>query len=299
MIRAYKLRIAGRAAIIAALMGGSSLSLAQDSAPAPASAVAPPAAVETTIAPPAAVRTLPTANDVVNPAAAQEAATEVSSQRQVAAAPKPRTAPVRANTPVAAAPVAPIAAESVSEPSADVSSASAVTEVSDGTPIIDTTDIAPTKEVAAPSETSFSNEDITLFGGIAAALAAIGLGAAFASRRRRRVVAGDRTATVTPAPGYIAPRPIREDPAFQKFAVAPKQEHAAQRAPNLTRSDVPVTDPLFSTPVTAGPIIDPLFAPKTVVEQPITDPLFANNDRFTSRSRSFEATQSVTPEPVN
>ena len=104
MTRAHKLSIAGKTAIIAALMGGSSLSFAQDAAPTVA-APAPPApvadpVVEPAFTPPAAVRTLPTANDVVNPAAAQEAAAEIASKGQASPAaktpPKPRAAaPVR------------------------------------------------------------------------------------------------------------------------------------------------------------------------------------------------------------
>ena len=57
----------------------------------------------------------------------------------------------------------------------------------------------------------------------------------------------------------------------------------------MTRPDVPITDPLFSTPVMAGPITDPLFAPRNDVQPPITDPLFAKHDRFVGRAPATPA----------
>lgn len=290
MTRAHKLNIAGKTAIIAALMGGSSLSFAQDAAPTvvapaqPAPVQAPAAAPMVT--PPPAVSTLPSPNDIINPAAAQEAATEAAPQRQATATPK-AVSNARVVAPLSTAPAVAIAPEAASDPSTEIAP-----------PALDAIEPAPAAiEETAPIEpvddgvtqdAGVSTEDLTLFGGLAAALAAIGLGAAFASRRRRRIVTDDRVAVVHAAPEYASPRPIKEDPVFQQFASAPAPavvaERPIQRAPVMTRPDVPITDPLFSTPVMAGPITDPLFAPRNDVEPPITDPLFAKHDRFSGRA---------------
>lgn len=306
MTRAHKLSIAGKTAIIAALMGGSSLSFAQDAAPT-VTAPAPPArvadpVVEPAFTPPAAVRTLPNANDVVNPAAAQEAAAETASKRQANPAAKtpskPRAAvPVRSSALVA--PIPTVAPDNVGATSADIAPPQVDSTEPVGTAIEDTAAIAPIDEVVVEQDSGVSSEDMTLFGGLAAALAAIGLGAAFASRRRRRVVGNHSMAVLGATPEYAAPRPIREDPVFQQFATTPAPERVIQRSPVMTRPDVPVTDPLFSTPVIAGPITDPLFAPRNEVEKPITDPLFAKHDRFAGRVRPTETIMPRAPELVN
>lgn len=295
MIRAHKLNIAGKTAIIAALMGGSSPSLAQDAAP---TVVAPaqPAPVEAPAAaplvvPPPAVSTLPSPNDIINPAAAQEAAAEAAPQRQASATSKSVSNP-RVVAPVRAAPTVAGAPEAASDRSPEIAPP-AVDAIERGATIIEeTAPIAPVDD-AVNQDAGVSNEDLTLFGGLAAALAAIGLGAAFASRRRRRVVADDRAAVGHAAPEYAAPRPIKEDLVFQQFAPAPARapivERPIQRAPIMTRPDVPITDPLFSTPVMAGPITDPMFAPRNDVEPPITDPLFAKHDRFVGRAPAAPA----------
>jgi hypothetical protein len=291
MTRAHKLNIAGKTAIIAALMGGSSLSFAQDAAPTVA-APAQPAPVEApdaapVVAPPPAVSTLPGPNDTINPAAAQEAAAEAPRQRPANAAPKAVAKPGA----VAAVPVAPTAAvapDTIIDPSTDMVPPAVDAIEPAGTTIEDTAPIAPVDETIA-QDAGVSNEDMTLVGGLAAALAAIGLGAAFASRRRRRAVADERVAVVHSAPEYAAPRPIKEDPVFQQFAPAAVAERPIQRAPVTTRPDVPITDPLFSTPVMAGPITDPLFAPRNDVQPPITDPLFAKHERFSGRAPSTPA----------
>lgn len=294
MTRANALNIVGKAAIIAALMGGSSLSYAQEitttvavpDQPAPAEA---PVAVPT-MAPPPAVRTLPTANDTINPVAAQEAAAEAASKREAAAAQNPAT---RRSATVAApvAPKAPATAETIDDPVVNIApSADAIEPAS--VSIADTASIPQIDEPVA-AETALSNEDLTLFGGLAAALAALGLGAAFASRRRRRVAADDRLAITSSAPEYAAPPPIKDDPVFQQFAPvvnpAPVAQRPIARSPIMTRPDVPITDPLFSTPVMAGPITDPLFAPRNDVQPPITDPLFARHDRFVGRAPAAQA----------
>lgn len=299
MTRAHTLSIAGKTAIIAALMGGSSLSFAQDAAPTIA-APAPMAPVvapvpEPIFTPPTAVRTLPTENDVVNPVAAQEAAAEAASRREASAVTKaparPQTSkPARAAAP-ATAPTNAVALDAIGEMSSAITPplVDAIEPV--GTTVEDTAAISPVEQPTETAESGVSGEDLTLFGGIAAALAAIGLGAAFASRRRRAVAVDQRIDTLDVKADYVAPRPIREDPVFQQFAATPVQEKVIQRAPIMTRPDVPVTDPLFSTPVSAGPITDPLFAPRNDVERPITDPLFAKHDRFAGRTPAAATTR--------
>lgn len=290
MTRAHKLNIAGKTAIIAALMGGSSLSFAQDSAPiiaAPAQSapVVAPAATPVVIPPPA-VSTLPSPNDIINPAAEQQAATEAAPQRQASATPKAVSKP-RVVEPASAGPAVAIAPEAASEPSTEIAPPAVDAFEPAATIIEETAPVAPVDDVTT-QDAGVSSEDLTLFGGLAAALAAIGLGAAFVSRRRRRIVTDDRVAVVHAAPEYAPPRPIKEDPVFQQFASAPAPaviaERPIQRAPIMTRPEVPVTDPLFSTPVMAGPITDPMFAPPNDVEPPITDPLFAKHDRFSGRA---------------
>lgn len=307
MTRAHKLNIAGKSAIIAALMGGSSLSFAQDAAPmatAPASPapVAAPAA-EPIFTPPAVVRTLPTENDVVNAAAAQEAAAETTSRREpsaVANAPaRLRTsAPIPAATPLAAAQTDAVAPDASREIITQVTPPLTDAIEPAGSTIEDAVAVAPVSQVSTTPENNVSSDDLTLVGGLAAAMAAIGLGAVFASRRRRKVVIVDRAETVNVDREYVAPQPIRDDAAFQRFAAAPTPKRVIHRAPVTTWSDVPVTDPLFSAPVIAGPITDPLFAPRNDVEIPITDPLFAKHHRYVGRATGAHTTQRE-PEPVN
>jgi hypothetical protein len=307
MTSANKLNIAGKTAIIAALLGGSSISFAQDVAP---TDVAPVAAApvatpvpEPIVTPPMAVRTLPGENDVVNPAAAQEAAAEAKEKRQASAVTQRSAKPNVATR--TAAPVIINRTPSVAAASTAVSETSTADIMPTDNaidPIVATVSDAavtpPADDVAVEQDTGISNEDMTLFGGMAAALAAIGLGAAFASRRRRRRVASDNVVRAA-TPEYAAPRPIREDPAFQQFSAAPVSERFIRPAPVMTRPDVPITDPLFSTPVVAGPITDPMFAPKTAIEPPITDPLFAKHDRFAGRSRPAGMVTNREPELVN
>jgi hypothetical protein len=299
MTRAHKLNIAGKTAIIAALMGGSSLSFAQEAAPAVAAPVQQGPEAAPVIAPPAAVRTLPTENDLVNPAAAQQAVAETASKPQTSAPTKAPAksrvaAPVRAATPVAVAPTAAIAPDAptdIAPPPVDAIEPAVVS-------VEDSSVVAPADVPVPTPDAGVSDEDIALFGGIAAALAAIGFGAAFVSRRRRGVVAEDRAAVLNAAPEYVAPTPIRDDPVFQKFAAIPAQERTIQRQPIMTRPDVAITDPLFSTPVMAGPITDPMFAPRGEVEIPITDPLFAKHDRYVGRAPVAPVTKRE-PELVN
>ncbi len=309
MNNAKSIRIAGKTAILAALMGGSSLAFAQEAAPSiptPAAPVAVTPAPEPAFIPPPAVSTLPTENDVVNPVAAQEAVAEAAKKREARAAATPSArlrATAQAEVPVKpATPVAAAAPDTISEPSTDIAPPAVAAIQPADTIVEDVAAIAPADETAGMVDARTSNEDLTLVGGIAAALAAIGLGAAFASRRRRRVVADDRVAVMNSAPEYVAPRPIKNNPVFQQFAPAPAHTPVAERVihrkPVMTRPDMPVTDPLFRTPVMAGPITDPLFSPRNEVQQPITDPLFAKHSSFAGRAPANPATTRE-PELVN
>ena len=313
MTRAHKLGIAGRAAIVAALMGGSTLSFAQETAPvatpnvvAPTPQVTPEPAVgpapAPAVVPPAAVRTLPGVNDVVNTAAAEEAAAETVA--------KPRSSPITkaaSSAPTRREAVAPVVespppSDMVADNSTDM--APPLVDAIEPATVMenDGADIAPVSQMGDAQGDSISGEDLTMLGGLAAALAAIGVGAAFASRRRRRNVGHDKVATTQATPEFVAPRPIREDPVFQQFAHASNPavaEREVKRPRIMTRPDVPITDPLFSTPVVAGPITDPMFAPKNEVEPPITDPLFVKHDRFVGRARPAPSVTERERELVN
>ena len=297
MTQSHKLALAGKTAVIAALMSGSSLVWAQDAA-APASPVPAPVA-EAIFAPPPVLRTLPTENDVINPAAAEQAAEEKTTKQPVKAA----TAPVTRTRD--AAPATPTRTMAPDTSVADNAASSAPLEVP---PQVDSIEPAPSTvqavepvpsgQVGAVAQSDATGEDLTLIGGIAAALAALGIGAAFFARRRKSADA-DRATPVDAAPAFVAPPPIREASVFQQFDRMPAQQTIAPRQPLDSRSDIPVTDPLFSTPVAAGPITDPLFAPRNAVEPPITDPLFAKHGRFTGRARTGNEMEPRTPELVS
>lgn len=304
MTNAQSIRIAGKTALIAALMGGSSLAFAQDvapvvaapSTPEPVATVPAPAPV---VVPPPVVSTLPRESDTVNAAAAQEAAAEAGERRGAAVtkrsttaartAVRPEPAPVRAPTSA----VAPDPVESV-EPVVPTTDS-----IAPAPSIVEEAPVATQAEGVNAQGESVSGEDLTLVGGIAAALAAIGIGAAFASRRKRKVVAYERQPKMDVHRDFVAPPPINQDPAFQQFAAqpasapptiaAPASERIIQPKPVITRPDIPVTDPLFSRTVVQTPITDPLFAPRNDVEIPITDPLFAKHGRFAGRPQSVAA----------
>lgn len=300
MTHQHKLALAGKSAVIAALMSGSSLVWAQD-ATAPATPAPAPVA-ETTFTPPPVVRTMPTENDVVNAAAAEQAAQE----KAVKQAPKPalaQTARVRSEAPArpttALAPD-PVAVDNDVTPSRIVTppATDAIEPAASTLPALDEPAPAFATDSVAEQDATTS-EDVTLIGGMAAALAALGIGAAFFARRRRKPAETDRATPVTAAPAFVAPQPIREASVFQQFDRTPAPQTIAPRKPIQGRSDIPVTDPLFSTPVVAGPITDPLFAPRNAVEPPITDPLFAKHDRFTGRARREDEIEPKTPELVS
>jgi MYXO-CTERM domain-containing protein len=303
MTKISTLRIAGKSAIIAALMGGSSIVSAQDAA-APAVAPAGPVAVAPAVTPPPAVRTLPTANDTVNPAAAQATEAEAAEKRVTRAATPAPTARAKVANRLAAARVAAAQADVAGSVEDNVDAAPLAVDAIEPAPAVieEPTATAAPAETASVKDTSVSDDDMTLVGGIAAALAALGIGAAVLSRRRRHVGA-EQAPVMTSERTFVAPRPIKEDPAFTPFATtspavaaAPMSsaatavaempcERAAARTSAMTRPDVTVTDPLFSAPAPSVPITDPMFAPRNDVEIPITDPLFAKHDRFAGRGQ--------------
>lgn len=298
MTHQHKLALAGKTAVIAALMSGSSLVWAQD-ATTPA-APAPTPAAESAFAPPPVVRTLPTENDVVNPAAAEQAAQE----KVVKQAPKPASAsPARVRSDAPVRPTASVAPDPVSVDND-------ATEMPVATPpqtdlIEPAASTQPTSDTVAFADDSVAEkdattgEDVSLIGGMAAALAALGIGAAFFARRRRKPADVDRATPVDAAPAFVAAQPVRETSMFQQFDRTPAPQTIIARKPVQGRSDIPVTDPLFSTPVVASPITDPLFAPRNAVEPPITDPLFAKHDRFVGRARNPSDVEPRKPELVS
>ncbi len=159
------------------------------------------------------------------------------------------------------------------------------------------TPVAVAADIANAQRDTISGEDLTLFGGLAAALAAIGLGAAFASRRKRKVVADQPQ--MDAHRDFVAPAPIKHDPVFKQFAAntapvapamaAPIVQRSVKPKPVVTRPDIPVTDPLFSRTVVQTPITDPLFAPRNDVEIPITDPMFAHLSEYNGNSASSKS----------
>lgn len=303
MTNAQSIRIAGKYAVIAALMGGSSLAFAQDAAPvivapptpSPVASAPTPAPV---IVPPPAVSTLPTVNDVVNAAAAQEAAAEASERRNAPATARTASTVRSVARPALAAIAAPTSA--IAPDSADAAEpiAPAVDLIVPARPTVEeATPFAVVAGTANAQSDAISGEDLTLVGGIAAALAAIGFGAMFASRRKRKVVADQPQ--MDAHRDFVAPAPIKQDPVFQQFAakpaavapaiLAPIGQRSIRPKPVVTRPDVPVTDPLFSRTVVQTPITDPLFAPRNDVEIPITDPMFAHLSEYNgnpARSKS-------------
>lgn len=297
MTQSHKLALAGKTAVVAALMSGSSLVWAQDAA-APASPAPAPVA-EATFAPPPVLRTLPTENDVINPAAAEQAAEEKTTTQaaKAATAPVTRTRDAAPATPARTmAPDTSVADNAAS--SAPLAVPPQVDSIEPAASTVQAVEPVPSGEVGAVAQSDATGEDMTLIGGIAAALAALGIGAAFFARRRKPADA-DRATPVDAAPAFVAPPPIREASVFQQFDRMPARQTIAPRQPLDSRSDIPVTDPLFSTPVVAGPITDPLFAPRNAVEPPITDPLFAKHGRFTGRARTGNEMEPRTPELVS
>lgn len=298
MTHQHKLALAGKTAVIAALMSGSSLVWAQD-ATTPA-APAPTPAAETAFAPPPVVRTLPTENDVVNSAAAEQAAQEkvVKPAAEPATASPARVrndAPFRPTAAVAPDPVG-VDNEATEMPVATPPPTDLIEPVASTEPTADAVAFA---DDSVAEQDATTGEDVTLIGGMAAALAALGIGAAFFARRRRKPADVDRATPVDAAPAFVAPQPVQETSMFQQFDRTPAPQTIIARKPIQGRSDIPVTDPLFSTPVVAGPITDPLFAPRNAVEPPITDPLFAKHDRFVGRVRNPRDVEPRKPELVS
>ncbi|MFN3619146.1 hypothetical protein [Sphingorhabdus sp.] len=302
MTNARSVKSFTKTALVAALLSGSCLAAAQEApivtstpAPVPQAEVQP--APATTVAPPPLVRTLPTENDVVNPAAQQQAAEEANARATPAPVARSRVAaPVQAR-PIqpqggSPAPATPSAESTIfNEPAIST----ALPPVENATSTVTSPQNAGSEAEAAPAVESADN-DLPLFAGLAAALAALGLGGLFMARRRRvpedeRQTIGHKHiahATVVPVTPTQAQVPIQT-------AVAPQERPRLRESVN-SRPDIPVTDPLFSTPVVAGPITDPMFAPRNDVQTPITDPLFAKHKGFAGRLR--DSRPNLTPETV-
>lgn len=294
MVKSNLFRSAAEAALLAALVSGSAV-MAQEAPVVVAQEASSPvvqAPVADVVAPPPAVRTLPSANDSVNAAAAEQAAAERKPAAATASRLEPKNSatrrastsvPSNASVPAAppSAPVTPI----FNEPTAALPNSASLASP------------AASDEVASvvPPSTAADgafHEDLTLFAGIAAALAAIGLGGLFAARRRRSAVPqGDYRPIMASASTGEA------QPSFQAVAQPAVVSRPHVHNPAMSRPDIPVTDPLFGTPVHAAPISDPLFAPRNDVEIPITDPLFAKNARFNGRVR--DGYSSMVREPVS
>ena len=287
MAKFVTIKSAGRAALLATLMSGSAV-VAQDvsvaSAPAAVEAVqpvpAPPvqAAPTPSIAPLPIVRTVPTENDVVNPVAAQQAADE-QKQAQVERRPTRIVAPKATQERVAApSNVAPPPSQSGDiSPTLNEPTPAVATDTSETPPMITAEPVVTAQPVSTAADGNIQAEDLTLFAGIAAALAALGLGGFLVSRRRRDAVP-ERALTTHVEP----PVQTRPSPPIAKEA---EVTSPVWQPPVATRANVQVTDPLFSATVRPQPITDPLFAPRNDVEIPITDPLFAKNARFSGRIR--------------
>ncbi len=283
MAKFVTIKSAGRATLLATLMSGSAV-FAQDvpvaSAPAAVEAVQPvpapavQAAPTPSIAPLPIVRTVPTENDVVNPVAAQKAADE-QKQTQVERRPTRVVAPRATQERVAA----PSIAAAPSRQSGDISppAPAVVADTSETPPMITAEPVVTAQPVGPAADGNIQAEDLTLFAGIAAALAALGLGGFLVSRRRRDAVPERALTTHVEQP--VQPRP---SPPIAKEA---EVTSPVWQPPVATRANIQVTDPLFSATVRPQPITDPLFAPRNDVEIPITDPLFAKNARFSGRVR--------------
>lgn len=296
MTSAFSVKALSRTVLVAALLSGSSLAAAQEvptvtAAPAPVAPVEVAPAPVAKVAPPPLVSTLPSKNDVVNPAALQE----VEEERQAKVTPAtvsrnraPTKAPTRA--PVVKSEATPVS--EAPEPKFNEPTLSAAPAPPQS---ISETVAAPTSADGAPVTASADDggNDLPLFAGIAAALAALGLGGLFVARRRRDVPAQVtrpvETSRVEPSP--IAPTPVKPvmSPAI------PLRQTEVRESVN-TRPDVPVTDPLFSRTVVPAAITDPMFAPRNDVQTPITDPLFAGRQGFSGRVHDVKPSQA--PEMV-
>lgn len=297
--------------LVAALLSGSCLAAAQEvpvvtstPEPAPQAEVQQPAPSATVTPPPVAL-TSPTENDIVNPAAQQEADEEAQTKATPAPVARNRAqGSVRPQTqpqPQAAAVGRDSATGGGSETSTSRFNEPALSSAlppSNGANEMGVVP-PPASQVQDPSSPAASGEnELSLFAGIAAALAALGLGGLFMARRRRvpakasHRIERTHVAQSPVAPDTtVAPAPIQPSVVPQPHSDRPKVRESLN-----TRPDIPVTDPLFNRPVAAGAITDPMFAPRNDVQTPITDPLFAKHDGFAGRLRDIKPTP--TPETV-
>ncbi|WP_411290351.1 hypothetical protein [Sphingorhabdus sp.] len=300
MTKALHVKSCTHIAFVAALMAGSSMAVAQNAevvaVPVPVVQSTAQPAAETPVNPPPIVRTLPAQNDVVNPAALEEAKAE--EQAKSVRTPTPRNKTVVQTTsrvsPVPRAAVAPFEpaapAQTINEPAISPMDAEPV-----GTTAVSTVDDNISQVPTAETPQVGGDNELPLFAGIAALLAALGLGGVFVARRRGSHTAAPRqrdasssqqvkNSPVSPAAIVAAPQAPVAQPVAPQFVAARPMEPKIVDA----RSDIPMTDPLFSKAAVAAPITDPLFAPRKDVHTPITDPLFANKDGFSGRLRDMK-----------
>ena len=300
MTKALHVKSCTHIAFVAALMAGSSMAVAQDATvvavPVPVVQSTAQPAAETPVTPPPIVRTLPTQSDVVNPAALEEAKGEEQAKSVRTAGPRNQTVVQTTSrvSPVPRAAVAPVEppapAQSINEPTISPMDAEPV-----GTTAVSTVDEEIGQLPAAEASQDVGDNQLPLFAGIAALLAALGLGGVFVARRRGSHVATPqqrdasssqqvKNKPITPAATVAVPQaPVAQPVATQFVAARPIERKIVD-----ARSDIPMTDPLFSKTAVAASITDPLFAPRNDVHTPITDPLFANKDGFSGRLRDMK-----------
>ena len=300
MTKALHVKSCTHIAFVAALMAGSSMAVGQDAAvvavPVPVVQSTSQPAPEAPVTPPPIVRTLPTQNDVVNPGALEEAKAE--EQAKSVRTPTPRNKTVVQTTsrvsPVPRAAVAPVEpaapAQSINEPAISPIDAEPA-----GTTAVSTIDDTISQVPAAEAAQVGGDNELPLFAGIAALLAALGLGGVLVARRRgshtptpreRDALSSQQVTNkpISPAAIVAAPQSPVAQPVAPQFVAARPIERKIVDA----RSDIPMTDPLFGKAAVAAPITDPLFAPRNDVLTPITDPLFANKDGFSGRLRDMK-----------
>lgn len=259
-----------------ALAGSGAMAQAVETAAAP-----PPTATLPEAAPPPPVRTM---TETVAPEALAQMRAEQAAKTKVA---KPATKPVvrvAASRPAATAPTV------AAEPDTIVPATEEPTGVAEAVPLP-----PPEPRETVTITNDGTNEDWMLYGGVAV-LAAAGIGAAIAARRRKaRFSEDDRGVVEMPVNRATAPQPapVLAEPGrtrvIEPVAVPPAPVAAAPAVVAASRDPLfakqapmaeGVTDPLFTRKAEPlPPVTDPLFAQKTELP-PVTDPMFADRPEY-------------------